>query len=368
MSRRIAVLFSTAVLVTVLAACAAPVTQAPTPAQPAATAQSQAVNTPTTQAATAQKLTVLCGPQEDWCIAATKAFQQETGIVTNYVRLSSGEAIARLTASKDNPEFDVWWGGPMDGFQVAKDQSLIESYVSPNNAVIPATLKDKDGYWAGIYVGALGFCSNKDVLAKLGVAVPTSWQDLLNPKLQGQVAMAHPATSGTAFTAFWTVNTINNFDLEKSFAYFKQLNNNILQYTKTGSAPGPMAGRGEVAVAIIFSHDCVMYEKQGMTALTVSFPSEGTGYEIGGVAIIKGARNMDAAKKWVDWSLSAKAQEIAATVKSYQLTTNPDAAVPPEAVKLSTVKLVNYDFIASANGKKAITERFDSDIAAEPKQ
>jgi len=368
MSRRIAVLISSVLLVTLLAACAVPATQTPAAVQATEVTSGQTENAPATQAATAEKLTVLCGPQEDWCIAATKAFQEETGIETNYVRLSSGEAIARLTASKDNPEFDVWWGGPMDGFQVAKDQNLIQPYISPNAASIQDTLKDKDGYWTGIYVGALGFCSNKDVLAKLGVDVPTSWQDLLNPKLKGQVAMAHPATSGTAFTAFWTVNTNNNFDLEKTFAYFKQLNNNILQYTKTGSAPGPMAGRGEVAVAIIFSHDCVMYEKQGMTSLTVSFPSEGTGYEIGGVAIINGARNLDAAKKWVDWSLTPKAQEIAASVKSYQLPTNPDAAVPAEAVKLSTIKLVNYDFVASANAKKAITERFDSEIAAEPKE
>lgn len=217
-------------------------------------------------------------------------------------------------------------------------------------------------------MGALGFCSNTEVLSSLGVEVPESWEDLLNPGLSGQVAMAHPATSGTAFTAFWTVNTLKNLDTEATFAYFKELHNNILQYTKTGSAPGPMAGRGEVGVAIIFSHDCVMYQKEGMTALKVSFPAEGTGYEIGGVAIINGTPNLDAAKMWVDWSLTAEAQEIAATVGSYQLPTNPNAAVPAEAVKLDSITLVDYDFVASANAKKALTERFDAEIAPAPKE
>lgn len=381
MSRRINALFSFLVVATILTACSNSAAQAGDPVVPTVAPVTQAAPTeaaaPETEAVPTEaptldpskmKLTVLCGPQEDWCIAATKAFQEKTGIATNYVRLSSGEAIARLSASKDNPEFDVWWGGPVDGYQQAKDQGLVQAYTSPNAAVIADNLKDPDGYWTGIYVGALGFCSNTAVLQGLGVDVPESWDDLLDPALKGQVAMAHPATSGTAFTAFWTGNTLNNFDQEATFAYFKKLHNNILQYTKTGSAPGPMAGRGEIGVAIIFSHDCVMYQKQGMTDLKVSFPAEGTGYEIGGVAIINGSRNLDAARMWVDWSLTAEAQEIAATVGSYQLPTNPDATVPAEAVKLNTIKLVNYDFVASAAAKKALTERFDADIAPAPKE
>ena len=180
--------------------------------------------------------------------------------------------------------------------------------------------------------------------------------------------MAHPATSGTAFTAFWTQVTLSNFDVDKAFEYFKQLHNNILQYTKSGSAPGQMAGRGEVAIAIVFSHDCVKFSEEGMKALQVSFPSEGTGYETGGIAIIKGGKNQDAAKKYVDWVLTAKAQEIPPAVKAYQLPTNPDAKVSEKSVKLADIKLVDYDVIKSAAQKKAITERFDAEIAPAPKE
>ena len=298
----------------------------------------------------------------------TKAFQSASGIQTRYQRLSSGEALARIRASKGNQEFDVWHGGPADGYAAAKAEGLLEPYVPPIASQIPAQLKDKDGAWTGVYVGALGFCSNTSVLNQLGVAVPTAWDDLLNPKLKGQIAMSHPATSGTAFTAFWTVVTLNHFDLDQSFAYFKKLHNNILQYPKTGSAPGPMAGRGEVATAIIFAHDCVMFNEQGMKDLTVSFPSEGTGYEIGGVAIIQGARNPAAARQYVAWALTAEAQEIPPTVQSYQLPTNPRAAVSAKSPKLSEIKLVDYDFVRSGAQKNAITERFDAEIAPAPKQ
>ncbi|HPL28683.1 MAG TPA: ABC transporter substrate-binding protein, partial [Anaerolineae bacterium] len=245
-----------------------------------------------------EKLTVLCGAQEDWCQAMTKAFEAETGVKTSFVRMSSGEALARIRATKDSPEFSIWHGGPADGYIAATNEGLLVAYDSPSAAKIPASYKDANGHWNGVYVGALGFCSNKDVLARLGVATPTSWADLLNPKLKGQVSMAHPASSGTAYTALWTQITLNGGDVDKGFAYFRNLHNNILQYTKSGSAPGQMAGRGEVATAVIFSHDCVKFNEEGMNSLVVSFPSEGTGYEIGGVAIIKGGPEQEAAKMY----------------------------------------------------------------------
>jgi iron(III) transport system substrate-binding protein len=332
-------------------------------------------------------LTVLCTPQEDWCVAMTEAFEAETGIDTNYVRLSSGESLARLRASSESPEFSVWWGGPADAFIAASEEGLIEQYESPEAEVIPEQYKDADGYWTGVYVGALGFCSNVDVLNELGIEAPTSWEDLLAPELEGFVAMAHPATSGTAFTAFWTVVTLAADELEaeeagtgydeegnpteaaidNAFEYFSQLNNNILQYTRSGSAPGSLAGQGEIAVAIIFSHDCTKLQEEGFDDILVTtFPEEGTGYEIGGMAIITNGPEPEAARMWYDWALTAATQEIGPTVNSLQLPTNPEAAVSELAVDLSQIDVVDYNFAAAGANRVAITERFDAEIASAP--
>jgi iron(III) transport system substrate-binding protein len=317
----------------------------------------------------------------------TQAFEEQTGIDTNYVRLSSGEALARIRASQDNPEFSVWWGGPADAFIAGKEEGLLEQYQSPNAEAIPTEYKDADGYWTGIYVGALGFCSNVELLNELGVEAPTSWQDLLAPELSGNVAMAHPATSGTAFTAFWTVVTLKADELEATeagtgydeegaptqaamdaaFEYFAQLHQNILQYTRSGAAPGTMAGQGEVAVAIIFSHDCIKLQVEGFEGIvTTTFPEEGTGYEIGGMAILKNAPEIDAAKQWYDWALTADAQEIGQTVNSLQLPTNPDASVSDLSVNLSDLKVINYNFQAAGANRTALVERFDAEIAPAP--
>ena len=331
-----------------------------------ASAAGCAVDTPQTGQAGGQSLTVACGAMEEVCSAWTKAFQNETGIKTSFVRLSSGETVARLAAAKNAPEFDIWHGGPADGFGAAAKQDLIEKYVSPNAAPIDARYKDPEGSWTGVYVGALGFCSNRKVLKDLGLDTPKSWEALLDPKLARNVSTAHPSTSGTAFTTLWTqVTRLGGEDA--GLEYMKKLHSNVLQYTKSGTAPGQVAGRGEVAVGLVFSHDCVLYHERGMTDLVVSFPEEGTGYEVGGIAIVKGSKNAEAAKKYVDWALTAKAQEIGPTVGSYQLPTAPDAKIDSRMVKLDEVKLVDYDFAQAAEAKKKLTTRFDAEVAAQPK-
>ncbi len=292
-------------------------------------------------------------------------FQDQTGIDTRYVRMSSGEALARLRAGAEAPEFDVWWGGPADGQIAAAAEGLIEPYISPNAAAIPDEQKAADGTWTGVYVGALGFCSNQSELDRLGIEAPGSWEDLLAPELVGNVAVAHPASSGTAYTTFYT-QVIRLGSEDAALDYMGQLHHNILQYTKSGSAPGGMAGRGEIATAIIFSHDCVKNYEEGFTDLVVTFPSEGTGYEIGAVALVAGAQNPENAKKWIDWSLQADTQEIGPTVGSFQLPTNPDAAVSTSSVGLDQVTLVDYDFDAAGAARTELTQRFEDEVAAEP--
>ena len=304
---------------------------------------------------------------EDLCKAWTDQFTAKTGIQATYVRLSSGEAVARLASAKDNPEFDVWHGGPVDGYGEAANQGLIEPYVSPEAAAIPDKYKDADGKWTGVYVGVLGFCSNKTRLNAIGAKTPESWDDLLDPTLKSQVSTAHPSTSGTAFTTLWTqVTRLGGEDA--GMDYMKKMHANVLQYSKSGTAPGQIAGRGEAAVGLVFSHDCVKYQEEGMTDLTVSFPKEGTGYEIGGVALVAGSKHKAAAQKYVDYAISAEGQNVGPTVGSYQVLTNPEADHSDKMVDLDSVNLIDYDFAAAAKAKPELTARFDNEVAAAPKE
>jgi len=81
-------------------------------------------------AAPAGKVTVLCSPNPAWCDAVKAEFPKATGIQVEFVRLSSGESLARLRAERQNPSFDVWFGGTGDPHIVANEEGLTE-FVRP---------------------------------------------------------------------------------------------------------------------------------------------------------------------------------------------------------------------------------------------
>ncbi|MFC6356545.1 ABC transporter substrate-binding protein [Luethyella okanaganae] len=313
-------------------------------------------------------VTFICSPQEDWCQVIAAEFTAASGYPANYVRLSGGEAVARLSATGDTPEFDAWFGGGAEGHLAAESQGYIEPYSSPNADVIPDEYKDADGLWTGVYIGALSFCSNTDILSEIGAEAPESWSDLLDPKFKSNVAMAHPGTSGTAYAALWTQVVLNDGDQDAALDYFHELHSNILQYSKSGSAPGQMAGRGEVATGIIFAQDCQKLINEGFTNLTTTFPKEGVGHEVGAVSLIKNAKNPEGAKAFIDWSLTAEAQDLAAEVGSYSVPTNPDATITDDMVDFDKLTLIPADIAAAGKARNTLTQRFDTEVAPAPKE
>lgn len=312
-------------------------------------------------------LTILGTPQEEYIQGVTKAFEAECGIKMSYVRLSSGEALAKLRADKASPQFSVWWGGPADSFIAANKEGLLEAYVPKGSDKIPAQYRDATGIWTGIYVGALGLAVNTKVLKDKNLPEPTSWADLIKPVYKGQISIAHPASSGTSYTMMATQMFLANKDIEKGFAYMKSFHQNVLQYQKAGAAPARQAGQGEVAIGVVFSHDTVAAIEEGFKDLKVVFPSEGTGYEIGGMAMVKGASDPVAAKTFMDWAITAKAQELGAQFKAYQIPTNSEAKVSDKSVKLAQVKTVSYDFQWAGDNKKVLVDRFSNEVAPQPR-
>ncbi len=306
-------------------------------------------------------LNLLCTPQIVWCEGMKTEFQKVYPRVTvEFVRLSSGEALTRLRNEKVNPQFDIWWGGPIDSFIAAKEEGLLEAYNSQNlvNLLDPKLMKDPDNYWAGIYVGSLGFASNKNFLEKHNLKPPESWDDLLNPAFKGQLVMAHPASSGTAYTALITVLLLKGE--EQGWEYWKRFNQNVWQYTKSGAAPTQHVGQGEAAVGVVFSHDVAVQLEKGLP-LVLSFAREGMGWEIGGQAIVKRAKHPDLAKAWFDWALEPSTQALGPKYEAYQAPTVKGAQ--PSRPELLQVKLIDYNFAYAGKYKKAFIDKFTNEIA-----
>lgn len=306
-------------------------------------------------------LTVACSQQEDFCQAITAAYEKKTGSPVTYVRLGAGEVLARL---ETNPgEFDIWMGGQAENHLVASDKGWIEDYISPNASALPAEYNDEKGTWSGFYTDSIAFCSNQDELDRLGVKAPQSFEDLLDPGLRGHIAMPHPATAGVGYMAMYTVAQLHNGDQTATIDYFKQLNGSIMQYSKSAATGTEQAGRGETAVAIALDSDCQKAIDAGYSSLTLSYPQEGTGYEVGAVSVLANARNGEGAKAMMDWLLSTEAQDLYADVPSYAAPTLPDAKIGESVPKQDGVKHVTWDNRDAADSRTEYIDAFEEQVA-----
>jgi len=288
--------------------------------------------------------------------AVFEAYEKDTGVKVEWVRLSTGEAVARMEAERKNPQVDIWFGGVGLGHIEAKDKGLTTPYVSPNAKNIPAKFKDKDGYWTGIYAGALCFVSNINRLKELGVEAPKSWADALKPEFKGHIQMANPASSGTAYNVIATV--VQLWGEEKGFEYMRDLHKNISQYTKSGSAPGKNAAIGEIPVGIGYAHDQVKLVSQGYP-LVITFPSEGTGFEVASISLVKGGPNPELAKRLIDWALTERAARLYAAECVVPFV---DVPLKKGAIPISQVNTINQDDVWAAANSERLIERWQNEI------
>ena len=320
-----------------------------------------------TEVRAADNLNLICSADVVICELMKGMFEKETGIQVNMVRLSSGETYAKIRAEARNPKTDIWWAGTGDPHLQAASEGLTQEYKSPLLDQLQDWAKkqaESAGYkTVGVYAGALGWGYNTEIVKKKGLKEAKCWADLVDPSFKGEIQIANPNSSGTAYTALASLVQIMGED--KAFDYLKQLNANVSQYTKSGSAPVKAAARGETALGIVFMHDAVAQAVEGFP-VKPGAPCEGTGYEIGSLSIIKGARNLENAKKFYDWALTSKAQSLGAQAKQFQLPSNVSTPISPLSPKVADIKLINYDFAkyGSSAERKRLLERWDKEVGS----
>jgi len=316
------------------------------------------------------QLNIVCSVPIPWCEALIGQFQKETGIKVGMAQKGSGEAMAQVAAERANPKFDLWYAGTGDPHLQAAELGLTDEYKSP---MLPQLYDwalrqaEQSKYrTAGIYTGALGIGYNPELLAKKNLPPPKCWADLANPIYRDEVQMANPNASGTAYSTLATFVQI--FGEDKGFELLKGMHKNTNSYPRTGAGAIRAVARGETSIGVTFLHDGLTEIANGFPVKIV-VPCEGTGYEVGSMSIVKGAKNPENARRFYDWALTPAAQKIAGDLKNFQTPSNKSTPIPAGALKMSDLKLINYDFAkyGSAAERKRILEKWDKDVYALPR-
>jgi len=263
-----------------------------------------------TTAAAQTELTVYTAVEaEDLEKYAARFNEAYPDITINWVRDSTGVVTAKLLAEKDNPQADVIWGLAATSLLLMKGEGMLEPYAPAGLDRLDPKFRDAANppYWTGMDAWVAAICFNTVEAEKLGLPMPSSWEDLTDPVYKGYIAMPNPNSSGTGFldVSSW----LQLFGEDGGWDYMDRLHDNIAFYTHSGSKPCKDAARGEIPIGVSFAFRGAKSKAEG-APIEIIIPSEGIGWDMEATAIVAGTDNLDAAKTLVDWSISEDANRM----------------------------------------------------------
>jgi iron(III) transport system substrate-binding protein len=309
------------------------------------------------QAAT--ELTVYTALEADQLQLYKATFNEEyPDIKINWVRDSTGIVTAKLLAEKENSRADVVWGLAGTSLMLLANEGMLEPYAPKGVEKLAANFKDSatPPRWTGMNAWASAICYNTIEAKKLGLPKPTSWEDLLDPVYKGYISMPNPSSSGTGFldVSGW----LQIFGDDKGWEYMSALHKNIERYTHSGSKPCRLAASGETPIGISYAYRASKLKNQG-APLDIIVPSEGIGWDLEVGGIIKGTKNLEAAQKLMDFSVSVKANEM--YNKSFAVLAIKGIAKPVKNFpKEISARMIDNDFEWAAANRSEILSKWNT--------
>ena len=286
-------------------------------------------------------------------------FTKDTGIKVNFLRFSTGEALARLTAEKGNPQVDVLLGGPADMYAAGVTEGILEAYRPANSEAISSSYRDPNNYWTGIGFIPLCFLTNTKFLEKNKMQAPTKWADLLDPRYKNNLQMADARTSGTATERIYSLVKVMGED--EAFKFQKAMNANVQMYTKSGAGGAMPIATGQCASGIFYIVDALDIQQQGYP-VTITYPEDGVSFGIEATGVVKGGKNNAEAKKFVDWATSKKFAEFIVANKINYVPTRNDVKTSNPILDLTKIKTISVDVTWKGEKRKEFTQRWINEV------
>jgi len=283
-------------------------------------------------------------------------------IKIKWVRDSTGIVTAKLLAEKNNPKADVVWGLAATSLMLLKSEGMTEPYAPVGVGMLDKKFVDSANppHWTGMDAWIASVCYNTVESKKNNLPVPKSWKDLTKPVYKGHLVMPNPNSSGTGFldVSSW----LQMFGEEGGWKFMDALHQNINWYTHSGSKPCKQAASGETPIGISFAFRGAKSKAKG-APLEIILPSEGVGWDMEATAIVKGTKNLAAAKKLVDFTVTKQANVM--YNKGYAVVAFPGVAKPVKHFPAGILDaMIDNKFEWAATNRKRILakwqKRYDS--------
>lgn len=267
-----------------------------------------------------------------------REYEKQYGNIQLDVRREGTAAIMkriREEAASGEVNADVIWLADFSNAEDLKQSELLQKYQSPENKYIFSLFKDPQGYYAGSRLLNMVLAYNTNYVKK----VPTSYNDLLEPKWRGRVGIVNPETSGSSFY------TISSLMLEQQHGqqFFIQLSKNDVQIIDNNSTLTEKIAAGELYMGITIDF-AIRNLKSKHPDLPVSYvyPKKGTVVIASPIALAKQSKEPEKSKQFIDWVLSSKGQTLMSE-KFGIVPVREDVASPPGMIPLAELLVFSTD-------------------------
>ncbi|MCX8012725.1 MAG: extracellular solute-binding protein [Rectinema sp.] len=293
------------------------------------------------------KVVVYTAHEESIINALVPMFEKETGIKVEYVKLASGDVIKRAKAEAARPQADVIWS--IGGEQLEAEAAILAPYTPKEWDKINPVYKVGTNWLP--YTGIMNvFIVNTKMLSP--DKYPKTWLDLQDARFKKLISSARADKSGSSYMQLCNVLAIYG---DKGWDIYKNIMKNMVISASSGAVP-KFVNDGEQAVGITLEDNAFRYVSGG-GPVAIVYPEDGTVAAPDGIALLKGAPNLENAKKFIDWCLSKPVQEYLVDAMARR-PVRVDCKDPKGLIPISKIKTIPYDFGWAAKNKDAFVKKF----------
>ncbi len=299
------------------------------------------------------RLVVYCPHPIAFINPLVEEFEKSSGVKVEVIAAGSGELLKRVESEKANPLGDIFWGGSLNTMKPKAD--LFENYTSVNEDHIQPAFKNVEGPLTRFTDIPSVIMVNTNLIGDIKVE---GYEDLLNPALKGKIATADPSKSSSSYEHLVNMlYAMGNGNPDNGWAYVEKLCSNLDGKLLSGSsAVYKGVADGEYTVGLTFEEGGAKYVADGAPVKLV-YMKEGVISKPDGIYIIKNAKHMENAKKFIDFITSKEAQTLI-TQKLHRRSVRDDVPAPQGLQDKSTINIIQDDENVVNQNKKAWLDKF----------
>jgi iron(III) transport system substrate-binding protein len=289
-------------------------------------------------------------------------------IDVQWLDMGSQEIFDRIRTEKENPLADIWWGAPSTIFMRAEKLNLLEKYKPTWADKVSPESKSKNDFWYGTYITPQVIAFNDKLLTN--DQAPQVWDDLILPKWKDKIVIRNPMASGTMRVIFSAIiaNSIKTTGSDAAgFEWLKKLDENTSTYS---ADPTQMYIKlsGSDAVTLWNMPDIILQRNSYQYPFGYNFPLTGTVALTDGIAIVKGTKNLEAAKEFYEFVTNEQSLILQAE-KFYRIPARTDILKDklPKWISDSNYKSMDLNWELISEKESEWMKKWDSEIKGKSK-